>query len=234
MIKIIPKKYPYLTINAAGGLNNKLRVLLSYLHEYNEGKFPNKKLRIIWKKADDCPDIFTNLFEPLKNVELIYNTDNLYRPYVYATTTQAINQEYINKKYFKLLKPIKHIQTNIDTLKNQLGDDYIACHIRRTDMIELYTKYKIECIPDDEYIKFIDSYPSNLKIYIATDNDVTQTKFITLYNNRLIYKKIEKTNKLRQTSLDDAVKDIYVCAGAKYFMGSLRSSFTDTIMYLRQ
>jgi len=234
MIKTIPKNYPYITINAIGGLNNKLRVLLSYLHEYNEGKYPNKKLRIIWIKANDCPDIFPNLFEPLDNVELIYNTDNIHRPYIYETTTKAINNEYINKKYYNLLKPIKHIQTNIDTLKNQLGDDYIACHIRRTDMIELYAKYNIQGIPDDEYIKFINSYPTNLKIYIATDNNITQNIFIKLYNDRLIYKKIEKSNKLRQTSLDDAVKDMYVCAGAKYFMGSVRSSFTDTINYLRQ
>ena len=234
MIRTKFKSHPYITINAAGGLNNKLRVMLSYLHEHNEGKYPNKKLRIIWIKGDDCPDIFTNLFEPLNKVELIYNTDNIYRGYIYATTTEAINNEYINKKYYNLLKPIKHIQNNIDTLKNQLGDDYIACHIRRTDMIYLYAKYNIKCIPDDEYIKFINSYPSNLKIYIATDNNITQTKFIELYKARLIYKKIIKHNKLRQTSLDDAVKDMYVCTGAKYFMGSLHSSFTDTIMHLRQ
>ena len=236
MIKKIPTNYKFITINAVGGLNNKLRVLLSYLHEYNEGKYPNKKLRIIWIKGDDCPDIFSNLFEPIENVELIYNTDNIYRNYIYTTTTFEINKEYINKKYYNLLKPIKLIQDNIDMVKNELGDEYIACHIRRTDMIQLYSRLKLKYNQDDEYIDFINSCPTDLKIYIATDNNITQEKFIKLYPNRIIFKKItnSKNSNLRQTSLHDAVKDIYVCAGAKYFMGSIYSSFSNTINYLRQ
>jgi len=49
----------------------------------------------------------------------------------------------------------------------------------------------------------------------------------------MIYKKIEDNDNLRQTSLQDAVKDIYVCVGAKYFMRSF-GSFSDTIIYLRE
>ena len=87
---------------------------------------------------------------------------------------------------------------------------------------------------DDEYIKFIDQYPKDLRIYIATDNVDTQDKFIDIYGKRMIYKKIFKSEKLRQTSVQDAVKDMYVCAGAKYFMGSPWSSFTDTITEIRK
>ena len=49
----------------------------------------------------------------------------------------------------------------------------------------------------------------------------------------MIYKKIEDNDNLRQTSLQDAVKDMYVCVGAKYFMKSV-GSFSSTIMNLRQ
>ena len=228
-----PINNPYVTIHAVGGLNNKLRVLLSYLHEYNQGKYPNKKLRIIWTKGNDCPDIFLNLFEPLENIHFVYDKNSIYLPYIEKTTTEAVNNNYIQKKYYKMLQPVQNIQNIIDIVQNQLGNEYIACHIRRTDMIELYTKYKIKYCEDDEYIDFINSHSKNLKIYIATDNKVTQNKFIKLYPNRIIYKKIEQIKNLRQTSLQDAVKDMYVCAGAKYFMGSI-SSFTDTIMHLRQ
>ena len=48
----------------------------------------------------------------------------------------------------------------------------------------------------------------------------------------IIFKKIEYNNNLRQTSLQDAVKDIYVCAAAKYFMRS-PGSFSDNIIHLR-
>jgi hypothetical protein len=79
---------------------------------------------------------------------------------------------------------------------------------------------------------FINQYPSSLKVYIATDNYETQQKFINFYGDRLIYKKIEASDNLRQTSLQDAVVDMYVCAGAKYFLGSI-SNFTDIINQLR-
>jgi hypothetical protein len=82
-------------------------------------------------------------------------------------------------------------------------------------------------------MNFIDQYNSNIKIYIATDNKETQDIFIKKYNNRIIIKKIKPSEKLRQTSVQDAVVDIYMCAGATYFMGSYGSSFTDLINNLR-
>ena len=118
------------------------------------------------------------------------------------------------------------IQLVIDETKKLLGNTYIACHIRRTDR-------KKEAIDDKEYIKFINSYPLDLKIYIATDCRDTQQTFIDLYPDRLIYKKIEDNNNLRQTSLQDAVKDIYVCAGATYFMRSA-GTFSNTIEHIRK
>ena len=80
---------------------------------------------------------------------------------------------------------------------------------------------------------FVVYYIVNIKVYIATDNYETQQTFINFYGDRLIYKKIEPSTNLRQTSLQDAVVDMYVCAGAKYFLGSVKSSFSDTITYLQ-
>jgi hypothetical protein len=71
-------------------------------------------------------------------------------------------------------------------------------------------------------------------IFLATDNKETQDKFIKLYGDRLICNPIINNNNLRQTSIQDAVVDMYVCSYAKEFEGTIGSSFSDTINYLRK
>jgi len=216
---------PYITVKAEAGLNNRIQVLLSYLYRANR---EGKKLKIVWILDEQCPDRFDTLFNPINNVTILYNEiDN--NNYDYRNWDKE-NTDYIKQNYYDLLKPINSIQLEIDNLKNKL-QDYIAVHIRRTDATT-HQWYSHHIKSDEEYINFINSYPSNMKIYIATDCRITQETFINLYRDRIVYKKIEPTNELRQTSLQDAVKDMYVCAGAKYFMRS-HGSFSDTIEYLR-
>jgi hypothetical protein len=218
------KNEPYITVNAKWGLNNKLRVVLSYLYKANQ---EGKKLKIIWIKSKDCPDNFNNLFKPIENVEFVY-TDEIKE---YDYNTGFIHNNYIEKDYYKLLQPIDSIQYEINNTILLLKNNYIACHLRRTDgwNHKTYIKDRHE---DEEYIEFIDQYPSELNIYIATDCRKTQQKFIEKYGNRLVYKKIEDNEDKRQTSVQDAVKDMYVCAYATYFMRS-PGSFSDTIINLR-
>jgi len=222
------KNEPYITVIARGGLNNKLQVLLSYLYKANK---ENKKLKIMWHIYSECPERFDKLFQPIDNVEIIYvkndikSIENDYNVY------NEENKIYIKKNYYSLLKPLPEIQNDINNVKEKLGNNYIACHIRRTDALTHHT-YKKYTKQDDEYIDFINQYPNEYNIYIATDCRDTQQKFIDLYGDRLIYKKIENNTNLRQTSLQDAVVDMYVCAGATYFMRS-HSTFSNTIEYLR-
>lgn len=228
---------PYITIYARDGLNNKLRVMLAYLFKANN---ENKKLRVIWIKDEQCPENFDKLFEPLKNVEFFYTNEKIPNNQIDFNIGWSSEEGFIINKYFKHLKPLKNIQDDInktiDLLKTSDNLDYISCHIRRTDIFTLakYFDTSFSINQDDEYIKFIDEQPNNLKIYIATDNEDTQQKFIDIYGSRMIYKKIIKSDQLRQTSIQDVVKDMYVCAGSKYFMGSPWSSVTDTINELRK
>ena len=223
---------PYITVFARDGLNNKLRVLLAYFYIAN---IENKKLRIIWIKDDQCPDDFNKLFEPIPNIEFVY-TSSIPNNIIDFNTGWSEDNRYLKHKYYKYLTPVKSIQDDINYTKKLLKYDYIACHIRRTDIVTLkkYFGSNFNMHQDNEYITFINQYPNNLNIYIATDNQDTQQKFIDIYGNRIIYKQIEKSDNLRQTSLHDAVKDMYVCAGAKYFMGSPWSSFTDSINEIRK
>jgi hypothetical protein len=217
---------PYITVKAKSGLSNKIRVILSYLYRANK---EDKKLKVIWIVDDECPEEYSNLFEPIENMTVISTNTN----YDYATW-EPDNIEYINNNYLKLLKPLPQIQTIIDSNKNELGNKYISCHVRRTDALSHFV-HKIKF--NKEYMNFIDSYDNHnpkMKIYLATDNKETQDKFLDKYGNRLLLKKIIPSDKLRQTSVQDAVIDIYTCAGAEYFMGSVGSSFTDLINQLRK
>jgi hypothetical protein len=118
---------PYITVYAKSGLGNKLRVLLSYLYRANQ---ENKKLKLYWVKDNECPDDFDSLFKPIDNVSIrnLSNTDN----YDYNTWDEDNNKYY---RYYKLLKPIDSIQKEIDNKIKLLGNNYIACHIRRTDAL---------------------------------------------------------------------------------------------------
>lgn len=219
----------YITVRALAGLNNRIQILLSYLYF---AQSQGKKLKIVWITDEQCPDRFENLFYPIDNVEITYEPidESLYD----YKTYYKHNHDYIKNNYYSLLYPIITIQSDINNMKQLLSynnNNYIACHIRRTDAIthKLYGK---NIKPDEEYINFINNCPNNCNIYIATDCKLTQEKFVKIYGDKLKYKPILDTKELRQTSLQDAVKDIYVCAGAKYFMRSF-GSFSDTIEHIR-
>jgi hypothetical protein len=83
------------------------------------------------------------------------------------------------------------------------------------------------------FFSFLDKH-SNMNIYLATDNRDTQDIFVNKYSTRIkCLKWINPTNNIRQTTLKDAVIDIFTCIKAKEFMGSGWSSFTDLINDLR-
>ena len=227
------KNEPYITVFAKNGLNNKLRVVLSYLYKANKEK---KKLRVYWIPDNECDEIFDNLFEPIKNVEFIYKYDNNNKIFDY-NTCYSYNNDYIKDNYYKLLKPLLSIKKLINVYLLKLKNKFIACHIRRTDLdarfnSPSYTWYKHKT--DDEYINFINKYDNTYKIFLATDNIETQDKFKQLYGDRLICNPISSNNKLRQTSIQDAVVDMYVCSYANDFLGTIGSSFSSTINYLRK
>jgi hypothetical protein len=226
------KNEPYITVNVKNGLNNKLRVVLSYLYKANNEK---KKLRVYWIPNDECDEKFENLFEPIDNVEFIYNNDDN-NNFDYNTNT-VYNNEYIKYNYYELLKPIPSIKKLIYENLLKLNNKFIACHIRRTDLEANYNspsypwyKYK----SDDEYINFINKYDNTYKIFLATDNKVTQDIFKNLYGDRLICNSISNNDKLRQTSIQYAVVDMYVCSYANEFMGTIGSTFSETINHIRQ
>ena len=86
----------------------------------------------------------------------------------------------------------------------------------------------------NEFYKFIELFP-NKYIYVATDNIETYEIIQNKYPKQVILKYHNNNpNLLRQTSLEDAIIDLYMCIGSSDFMGTPWSSFSDLIIQLRK
>ena len=93
--------------------------------------------------------------------------------------------------------------------------------------LHLYTK-------DEDFITFLNKN-NEYNIYLATDNTETQNKFLKLYPKRLKYiKKINDTTSHRNTDLQDALTDMFVCALSNKFEGTYYSSFSQFIELIRK
>ena len=129
---------------------------------------------------------------------------------------------------------------------------YLAMHIRRTD----YTTTFGESTPDGSFERFLQTHlgpPSSshaagrpksepllggCQAYLATDNAATQRHFADVCPPPCpltTYRQIDcHPAGLRHTPVADAVVDLYVCAAATLFKGTLGSSFSDTIWLMRR
>lgn len=215
-----------LTILPHGGLCNHLRVIFSY---YEYAKSINSELNVIWLKTKACPGYFLDYFEKVPNINIILSNINITK--IHYKGSQIHPKFPPNYKYLKILPHIKEIITNrIKILKY----NYIAVHIRRTDYIQLAQKYN-KYISDKEFIHFIDKYKNNKNIYIATDNKNTYNKFKKKYVDKIKFEYPKTNNNLRETSMLDAIIDIYMCIHSDKFMGSSKlSSFSALISDLRK
>jgi hypothetical protein len=243
------------TIYPKAGLSNKLRVIFGWLK-------CKDKIRVYWNVDQACNGKFTDIFEPIENVEIVetsltyglyinplYTIIDLFFYYViypmkfdyygfedYKKIMEKNNIHYSlyeEKEIYKKLK-IKSRLNNIvnEFIKKNNLQDGISLHVRRTDHVSL-AQNSNNYSDDQEFFDFIDKFPNNTTIFLATDNLKTQEQFIERYGKRLFYyKKIKEGNNLRKTSLEDAVIDIFIAARIKNFKGSKHSSYSELIEVL--
>lgn len=218
MIYIIP----------TGGLCNYLRVVFSF-NEY--AKSINEELTVIWLVTEACNGFFLDYFEEVPNITFLKSKpDNV--KINYRGCMPYIDNDIKGANYSDLIL-LPHIREKINKNIKILGDNYVAIHIRRTDHIKVY-KNKKPITEDEEFIDFIDNTKDS-NLYIATDNANTFNKFKSKYSDMV---KIESNTydekKLRQTSLEDAIIDLFMCIFAKDFKGSYWSSFSSQIIIIRR
>ena len=225
-----------IVIEAKSGLCNRLRVVFSH---YQYARSVNSKLTVIWVKNSACPGCFLDYFEPVENIEFvskppkkkIYYSGNGCHP---KYNPGCCGQGKITCKMYLYgkLELLPDLKKTIAEKKSLLEDRYVAVHIRRTDHVRL-AKRKSTYTADKEFLNFIDKNKTR-NLYIATDNKKTYDQLFSKYGKLVKFKYHSTTGDLRETTLRDAIVDLYMCTYADQFMGTTYSSFTETIHQMRK
>ena len=218
MIYIIP----------TSGLCNYLRVVFSY-NEY--AKSINEELTVIWKITEACNGYFLDYFEEIPNITFLKNKpDNVE---IHYRGNCVCKKNGIKDANYSELILLPHMKEKINKNIKVLGNNYIAVHIRRTDHIRCF-KDKYPLTEDSSFMDFIDN-TKDCNLYIATDNAYTFDIFKSKYSSRVkIVSNTYDEKKLRQTTLEDAIIDLFTCIFAKDFKGSYWSSFSTQINKIRE
>ena len=170
-----------------------------------------------------CAKQFTKSDKLNRNIDFMYNKIPI-----------ELKCEYI--EYFKILKPIECIQTEIDDFSKNFDNKTVSVHIRswnrngegsRRDGLYNIEKYLVEMR------KYDDSY----KFYLATDSSHIQSYLSTLdeFKDRIfIYPR--KTNLDISRDIEDGVQEdlieLYLLSKNKYIVGSHFSTYTEVAWWL--
>jgi len=198
----------------------------------------NKLIKMHWAISPQCHCLFSDFFEPIPNVEFQYlkwsGNKRKIRPRNTATSLNLFpHDEEIFKRNHLIFSPIDSINKKILEIKEKIGDSYIACHIRRTDICRIQAKYNIQPPTDNFFEQFIESHPQH-KIFLATDSKSTQIKFKNNFKDRIFtYSQPNgdgsKRWPRRTTTIEEAVIDIFMCIDSVRFEGTACSSFSGFI-----
>jgi len=217
------------------GLCNRLRAVLSYRQIAQSQAL---QLLVVWCRDDQCNGEFLDCFAPLPGVRFTRQLPH------WAPAPERINHCHVAIKdtpaeteSYAALLPCSSLRAAIDARVRECTP-FVAVHIRRTDMSVLATtqpngRYSVETT-DAAFDAFLEEFP-HYNVYIATDCGHTQARFSKRYERRMkatVRPRYER-RRWRQTTLMDAVIDLYMCAASEHFMGSYGSSFSDTIIHLR-
>ena len=223
-----------IVLKPKAGLSNRLRFLFSFIYKMKKENI-QKNLIVIWENNANCNGYLDNIICPLDNCTILHNNN---KNFIINDSSCGPVTKYKSCNYLENLgfKPLPILLEKIINIIKKLDNKYIAVHIRRTDLTNhLKHMKRMHRYTDDKL--FIDFLNNNkdYNIYLATDNNDTQEYYLKLYKNRIKYINIiQKIKKHRQTSLEDALIDMFVCALANKFQGTDYSSFTDFINLIRR
>jgi hypothetical protein len=232
-----------LFISKEFGLCNRLRGLLNAWAIAREKKL---HLDVLWIPNEDCPYLFTDLFELLPDTSMINEDEKDVKNYSFITDYAGCIEEfcplsrrkrsfYECKFLFSLLKPVESIRKIIVEFVRQNNITNCAgIQVRRTDHVSYAEKNK--CFTPLSTFEQVIEHPENAdtKVYLACDCAETQDYFKSKYGDKILfYKQIENSSSLRKTDGIHAVVDLYVLALCRLFFGTFGSSFSKHILYLQ-
>jgi hypothetical protein len=211
-------------LHAVGGLCNRLRAILSV--------WASGHVEVIWDEDEYVSGAhFLDVFRPIHGLDFVSAAGG-WDVEAFAPAPGAIPGW---ENAYRALTPADAIQ---ERLRRGPPRPYVACHIRRTDHVPNVDTHGGVIRPIEEYVRW--AVFSRRPLYLATDNRETQAKVRSMYPDTWIGCELPEsreeqglTDHHRNGSLADAVTDLYNCAAAAEFLGSVGSSFTDTIETLR-
>ncbi len=216
------------------GLCNRLRLIAEYKHLSD---ITNKNIEMFWVKSTQCNCLFENIFKPIPKINFNYLKMRRSKSLRPENTAQKLglfpHDEEIRQKNHLIFNPVDSIANTIKQTIQRIDGDYVACHIRRTDIGTIQKKYKKQPPTDEYFDSFIESYP-NHKIYIATDSKKTQERFIKKFGDRVYYSNVpsgegHSRQPYRTTPIEEAVVDLFLCIHSFKFCGTVCSSFSEFI-----
>lgn len=129
----------------------------------------------------------------------------------------------------ELFQPVKEIQQVIDEFQQEMGENAIGCHIRRTD-----NATAIKNSSFDKFEKKIEEQikkDPDTKIFICSDDANVKSFFREKYGNSIIsYNSALTRNSLK--GIRDAVIELWLLSLTKEIWGSYWSSYTDMAISL--
>ncbi len=213
-------------VQVIGGLCNRLRVMISYLIVARKR---GESLEVYWYPHVACPALFRELFQTPTAPDFVLH-DGVIAPQGTHTTCSRHADAPADKEWqptiAEILKPLPAIQERIGEVLAQLGPDFTAVHIRRTDHNANYAQ-------DDMFAAF--AVEGTGRVFIAADNPRSVANLKRVLGDRLVWaaRYGKGIGGLRLTTVHDAVVDLWVAARAVRFKGTYYSSFSEWIEAMR-
>lgn len=205
-----------------GGLANRLRAIFSRYEP---------PMRVLWSRTWDIANAhFLEVFEPIPGVEFVEVGENE------ESCHAAINYEPWHEHY-RLLRPTEALRDRVAGLQEAIGP-YDAIHVRRTDHVKL-AHMQGRYTTDDEFIAWAAGRESDASVFLATCNAETRQIMQRALGPCVVWQGEMQASTAEQhearwyNTLADAVVDLWMCRGARHFMGSAHSSFTELVTHLR-
>ena len=220
------------------GLCNRLRLFSTYR---DRAELEDKDIEMHWVLTPACRSRFDELFHPIPKINFVYKkhgkNPRRSRPANSAISLHSIDNKKLNNFYLDI-KPLSYIQKRIDNMIDEIGENFCACHVRRTDIHKVQTKYNQSPIAESEFFSFIEQSQFD-KIFLATDNQRTQETFKKKFGNRVFCSSNisgygSLSSPYRVTDVSTAVTDLFLCIYSQDFMGTNCSSFSGFVKRYRE
>ncbi len=194
-----------------------------------------KKLNVYWPNDTCCNGFFLDYFERVDGIA--FYRDDFLNGKKYDVFSCGWHADFNPREHFLLapLKPLPYIQSIIDEKVSSLKN-YCSVHIRQTDFFQVQQAHDLPILSDSYFIRKIKQLDLNNYnyIYVAADNRKSQLVMEEVFPGKIkYYEVIEPKETTRQTSLEHAIIDLYICANADIFIETTKSSFSSTINQLR-